>query len=135
MSRRRVALPTASLRTEQGSASVWVVAACSLVMLVATASAVRSGAVLARHRAEAAADLGALAGATRIGLGGAPCDAARVVVTRNGARLTGCRVRLAADTRSGTVVLTVTSALRLPLVGLGTVTASARAGRLPAGTS
>jgi len=55
---------------ERGSATIWVLACCALVMLVGFLGVARTQAVLARHRAGAAADLAALAGAGRIGVGG-----------------------------------------------------------------
>lgn len=122
-----------SARRDRGSAAIWVLCCCTLVMLLAAAATVRGLAVLARHRAEAGADLAALAGAARIGVGGDVCGTARVFAVRNGARLAGCLVRLAADGRSGTVAVRVALPVRLPLVGMRVVVASARAAREPAG--
>lgn len=118
-------------RSDRGSATVWVVACCALVVLLGGVLSLRSVAVLARHRAETAADLAALAGAGRIGIGTDICAAARRVAARNGGRLRRCSVQLAPDGRSGTVTTTVLLRVRLPLVGAGSVSASARAARLP----
>jgi secretion/DNA translocation related TadE-like protein len=108
-----------------------VLGCCALLMLVAAAAVVRGVAVLARHRVEAAADLAALAAAQRIGLGPAPCTEAAELARRNAARLGACRVRLAADGRSGEVTVTVVAQVRLPLVGSRSIAATARAARLP----
>ncbi len=61
----------------------------SLVLVVAAVA----NAVAARHRAEGAADLGALAAAAHVVDGvGAACARAKWVVERMGAELTGCAV-------------------------------------------
>lgn len=101
-------------------------------MFVAAVGTVRELAVLARHRAESAADLAALAAAGRIGLGTDGCAVAARLALRDGVVLRSCQLALAADGRSGTVAVRVALAVRLPLVGSRTVDASARAGRLPA---
>jgi hypothetical protein len=148
---------------ERGSASIWVLGCCGLLVAVGTAGVVRAEAVLARHRAESAADLAALAAATQIGLtqagstqagltpaGSTPaglargavaatgvaataCGAARMVAAANDAVVTGCTVHVDAGGRSGTVRVQVRTELRLPVVGQRTVTATARAGRLTPG--
>jgi secretion/DNA translocation related TadE-like protein len=120
-----------SARREHGSASIWVVACCALLMSIAGAVTVRTLAVLARHRAETSADLAALAGAGQIGVGGRACAAAARVAARNGARLRTCVVRLAPDGRSGTVSVRVEMAARLPIVGSREILATARAAREP----
>jgi secretion/DNA translocation related TadE-like protein len=117
---------------EAGSATIWVLAGVLLVLSVMTITLVRTVAVLARHRAESAADLAALAAATRIGTAGEPCAAAGASAARNRARLVSCDVVLDADGRSGTVVVRVRAAVTLPVVGSRDVSASARAGRLAA---
>lgn len=119
---------------DRGSATIWVLGGVLLVLGVFTVCFVRDLAVLARHRVESAADLAALAAAGRIGTSGPSCPGAAEVAARNGARLTSCTVRLDADGRSGTVVVRVTAPVHLPVVGEREVTASAVAGRLPAGT-
>lgn len=65
-----------------------------MVLLVVTGVAVHVGAaVLARERAETAADLAALAGAAQLLRGTeVACAAAGVVARSNGAEVTGCRV-------------------------------------------
>jgi secretion/DNA translocation related TadE-like protein len=111
---------------------VWVAACCALVVLLTTIVVLRSLAVLARHRAESAADLAALAAADEIGVSDGSCVAARRIAVRNGAQLRSCRLSLDPSGRSGTVVVSVALPLQLPIIGADAVTASARAGRLPA---
>lgn len=118
---------------ERGSASLWVVAGGVLVLLVALVAVLRGSAVLARERAEAAADLAALAAADGIGVDGssaALCARARPIAAANQARLAGCTVRLGPDGRTGTVDVTVAVRVRLAVVGTVVVRADARAGRL-----
>ena len=109
---------------------MWVVACCALLVTVAAVVVLRSLAVLARHRAESAADLVALAAAGQIGVSDTGCVAAARVAARNGARMLTCRLRLDPGGRSGTVVVRVAVGVRLPVVGSSDVTATARAGRL-----
>ena len=123
----------AVLRGDRGSASLWVVAGGVLVLLVALVAVLRGSAVLARERAEAAADLAALAAAGGIGVDGSPramCARAMPIAAANRARLAGCAVRLGADGRTGTVDVTVAVRVRLAAVGSAVVHAHARAGRL-----
>jgi secretion/DNA translocation related TadE-like protein len=117
---------------QQGSASIWVLACCALLMVLTAVAVVRALAVLARHQAESSADLVALAAADQIGVAADPCRAAELIAVRNGTRLWACRVRLAVDGRSGTVAVTVARTVWLPLIGTRTVLATARAARLPA---
>jgi secretion/DNA translocation related TadE-like protein len=118
-------------QADRGSATVWVLACCVLLLVVAGCVSIRTLAVLARHRAESAADLAALAAAGRIGVGDDECAAATAVATANAARLARCRVALDPAGRSGAVVVQVHIAVRLPVLGVRSVSASARAGRLP----
>ena len=124
-------MSTRARRGDRGAASVWVLACCALLLVVAGVATIRSLAVLARHRVESAADLAALAAAGRIGVGADECAAAGVIARANGARVSSCRVTLDAGKRSGSVVVRVRSDVGLPVVGTRSVTASARAGRLP----
>lgn len=116
---------------ERGAAALWVLACGAVVLAVAAALTVRSLAVLARHRAEAAADLAALSAAARIGIGGDPCAAAERIAAANGAQLVRCAPALDAGGRSGSVRVVVRVRARLPVVGTRTVLARARAARLP----
>ena len=123
---------TSGYRADKGSASVWVLACSALVLLIGVATSMRTAAVLARHRAESAADFAALAAAGRIGLGGDSCAAAAALAAANGAALVHCRTNLATDGRTGTVEVSVSLAVRLPGLGMERVVATARAGRLGA---
>ena len=120
-------------RPDGGAAAVWVLVCAAALAAVAAAVVLRTLAVLARHRVESAADLAALAAATRIGIGGDPCAVAREIAAANSVRVTGCRLRIAPGGRSGTVVVTVSSRVSIPLVGALVVDAGARAARLPPG--
>jgi secretion/DNA translocation related TadE-like protein len=113
---------------DRGSASVWMLAV-GLVLLAAGLAAAALGAVhVARHQAQSAADLGALAGAAHtIAAPGTACARAAMVADANGARLVACH-RHGPDL---TVTVEVT-----PAVGPGRpVTATARAGPLRADDS
>jgi len=116
---------------DRGSATVWVLGFGALVVAAAMVAVVAGSAVLARHRAERAADLGALAGAQQIGRGAEPCQAARRVVAENGAGVQSCTTTLDASGRSGSVAIVVTQAARFPMLGSRLVTARTRAARLP----
>jgi secretion/DNA translocation related TadE-like protein len=118
---------------DNGSASVWVLACCLLVVVVWSITVLRTEAVRARHRVESAADLAALAAAGQIGVDDGICTAARKIARANSGAVVGCVPRLAPDGRSGTVTVEVREAVRLPVVGSRTVRASARAGRMPSG--
>ena len=121
-------------RHERGSASIWLLSCCALMLTVALLALLRAQAVYARHRAEMAADLAALAAAGRIGTAGDVCAAARAVAEANGAVLVSCGSEPGADGRSGAVVVRVRVHARLPVVGARTVEASARGGRGQVGT-
>lgn len=121
-----------TLRGERGSATIWVLSCCVLLLVVAGVATVRGLAVVARHRAEASADLAALAAAGRIGVADDGCAVAARIAARNGARLVSCQLSSGPDGRSGTVLVRVEYRVRLPIVGGKEVTATARAARLPA---
>jgi hypothetical protein len=70
---------------DRGSASVWAVAGVAVIMTVFLVGLHLGAAVIARHRAEAAADLAALAAAARAVEGAEPaCRRAREVATASG---------------------------------------------------
>ncbi len=112
-------------RGARGSSTVLSVVVLGVLLAVAVAVSLVGGAVVDQRRAEAAADLGALAGAAAGQRGERVCDAAATVVRRNGATLTACveagervSVRVARPSRR--------------VLGLSwTATASARAGPVP----
>lgn len=77
---------------ERGSATPFAIACLGLLVLLAAALGVVSAMVHAQRRAQAAADLGALAGAQALAAGTDGCGAAGRVVDANGAALTSCQV-------------------------------------------
>ncbi|WP_337352789.1 Rv3654c family TadE-like protein [Mycobacteroides chelonae] len=110
-------------RAEEGSATI-VAAAIIVVLLALTAGGAAVGsAVVARHRAQAAADLSALAGAQRALYGTvSACAEATVVARRTGAAVTSCMV----DDLD--VVVAVSVPVMLGRFGMGPARAAARAG-------
>jgi secretion/DNA translocation related TadE-like protein len=115
-----VTVRNARLGSDRGSASLWLLGVALAVVLLAGAVTVAGGLLVARHRAQAAADLGALAGAARAFEGqAAACSAAARIAAANGASVTACRVE------GLDVVLTVR--VEGPK-GWGAAEASARAG-------
>ncbi len=109
-----------------GSATVLVMAGCLLGIFAAGVTATLGSAVVARHRAQSAADLAALAGAdAALGRAAGPaCAVAASVAGAQGARLVSCQV-------DGTDVVVRTSARWVGghlAAGLGPATATARAG-------
>ncbi len=99
------------------------------VLLALTAGGAAVGeAVVARHRAQAAADLSALAGAQRALYGTAPaCAEATVVARRMGAAVTRCVV----DDLD--IVVSVDIPVVLGRFGVGQARAAARAGPVTEG--
>lgn len=116
---------------DAGSAAVWVISCCALVLVAAYAAVLRADAVLLRHRTESAADLAALAAARRIGVADDGCTVAAQVAVANTVTLRSCAATVALDGRSGEVEVAVVLAARLPIVGVRDVVAHARAGRVP----
>ncbi|RFU41573.1 hypothetical protein DZF91_10960 [Actinomadura logoneensis] len=112
---------------DRGSGTVWVLAFLGVIWAVGVAAMVVGGVRVARHRVEAAADLGALAGAGRVGEGEeAACGAAREVAADSGGRMASCVV-------SGRIVEVSTDAVvRLPF-GMRVVRVVARARAGPVG--
>lgn len=119
---------------DTGSASLWVLAGGLLVLVLALAVGLRATAVVARHRAEAAADLAALAAAQGIGVDDTTatmCRRAARIAAANGARLQTCTVRLDPSARSGTVQVTTAVLVRIAGVGSRQSVARAEAQRDP----
>jgi secretion/DNA translocation related TadE-like protein len=113
------------MRSDEGSASVVVVGLCAVLLSAVLGALALGSAVVARHRAESAADLAALAAADVVlgRAGGTPCGRAESVLAAHGARSAGCAV-------AGDGSVTVTAVVRPGgVVGaLGEARASARAG-------
>lgn len=106
-------------RSEEGSATIWVLAFGGLVVTVGLAGALAGAAVTGRHRAQVAADLGALAGARYAASGQAvACARAAVVVRANGASPGSCLL--------DGLDLIVTA--EVSVQGVGVASARARAG-------
>ncbi|WP_408897715.1 Rv3654c family TadE-like protein [Nocardioides sp. R1-1] len=119
-------------RGQRGAATLLVVAMAGVLLLVGAATGVVGALVVAHRRAQAAADLSALAGAgslagTGNGSGRAPCVVAAQVAEANGARLGSCRVD------GGEVVVEVRVAGPRWLGQDQDLAAAARAGPAPAG--
>ena len=76
-------------RSERGAATVLVVAMAGVLMFVTTGLAAAGGLVTSQRRAQAAADLAALAGASHLE---DACASAAQVALANGAALESCRL-------------------------------------------
>jgi secretion/DNA translocation related TadE-like protein len=118
----RVVEARSGARAERGAVTVLAVAMLGLLLLIAGALGVAEAMVVAHRRAQAAADLGALAGARAIQQAGDPCAAATSVATGNGAMLDSCRVE------ADDVVVTVRVTGPRWLGSRGDLSAQARAG-------
>ena len=105
---------------DAGVATVFVCLTCALLLVFTGIGLHLGAATVARHRAEAAADLGALAGAAAV-LTGSPCDRAGELVRQNAADLVSC-------TQEGLDVR-VRVRVEVPFAGLGAAAeGQARAG-------
>ena len=82
----------ARTRAERGSAVPFAVACLGLLLVMGVGLGVAAALVADHRRAQAAADLAALAGAVDLTRGGEGCGAAGQVAAANGARLASCRV-------------------------------------------
>ena len=107
---------------DRGSGSVLVVSVLAAAALLAFAVAMLGQAVAVRHRAQAAADLAALAAASSWPV--PDCAAGARVAAANGALLTGCRAGV-----DGSVDVAVVVARGVALRGVGPARATARAGQ------
>jgi len=78
---------------DRGSGTIYVLAMTAVVVLLTLAGLALGQAVVARHRAAAAADLSAISAASRV-LNGpiSACKAAALVARSQGARLITCRI-------------------------------------------
>lgn len=110
-------------RREAGSATVLMLAVLGVGLVMLTVVLALGGAVLARHRAQAGADLAALAAAGRAWVTGAPdCAVAARVAEADGGRLAACQ-----GLGSGVVEVRVEVRARLGIRGALTGTAEGRA--------
>lgn len=108
---------------ERGSATVLAAAMLVVLLVICLGGVAVGSAVIARHRAQAAADLGALAAAGRLALGkDAACAWAASVTRGMGGSVSSCVVE------DLDVVVSVRIAANLGRWGVGTARAAARAG-------
>ncbi|MFB9688445.1 Rv3654c family TadE-like protein [Amycolatopsis plumensis] len=86
-------MPQAETRaSDRGAATIWTAMAVAALAAVATFALWLGATVMARHQAESAADLSALAAASHASEGPArACELARWVADRMGVRLRTCR--------------------------------------------
>ncbi|WP_371781425.1 Rv3654c family TadE-like protein [Streptosporangium subroseum] len=110
--------------TERGSATIWMVGLMALTFAVAAAVTFAGMARVARHRAQSAADLSALA-AARLAFAdpNRGCAEASSLAVGNGAKVTRCSID-----GDGIADIQVALRLLLPVAGGVTVMAGARAG-------
>lgn len=109
--------------SERGSATVIAVTMLAVIVSITLGAMAFGGAIVARHRAQAAADLAALAAAGGLARGvDAACADAASVATAMRAAVGACLVEQL------DVVVTVEVPVALGRWGLGTATALARAG-------
>ncbi|MFF3667419.1 Rv3654c family TadE-like protein [Microtetraspora malaysiensis] len=114
---------------ERGAATIWMVTLMAVVWIVALVVLQTGAARVARHRAQSAADLSALAAAAQaLSSPQNACARARAVAVANGARMDAC------DLSEGVVRVSVSVPVPrvLPLLGSATATARARAGPVTA---
>lgn len=108
---------------DEGTATLWAVGGIAVLCLVAVAVLTYGAVVQTRHRATAAADLAALAGAGYAPYGEqAACERARWVADEMRVRVTDCRLR------DWDVSVEVSADLPAVLTRFGTVAAHSRAG-------
>ena len=127
-SQRRPSPRPSLLRAERGSATLVAVAMMAVLMALTVGGVYVGSAVIARHRAQAAADLAALAAAAQLADGsGAACMHALSLTRAMHTALTQCAV----DDLD--VVVTVDASVALGRLGVGPARATARAGPVEAG--
>lgn len=80
------------MRDERGTASLLVVSLIGVIVLLGMAASFMTAGAAAHRRAQAAADLAALAGAVALQRGQDPCSAAGSVAGGNEAAVAECRV-------------------------------------------
>ncbi|MGW4638272.1 Rv3654c family TadE-like protein [Sphaerisporangium sp. NPDC004334] len=109
--------------SDRGAGTVWVVALMTLIWFTAGALMLVGVARTARHHAQSAADLSALAAARQaMASPETACRHARDLASANDASITKCRVE------GAVVVVRVEVPLRLPWIGDRHASAEARAG-------
>lgn len=109
--------------SDRGSASVWLVSVLGVLLAIVVAAVHLGGVVVARHQAESAADLAALAGAGRVVAGErAACERAAEIIERMRVHLGSCRVH------GWDVLVEVSARPPGPMGRFGVAKARARAG-------
>ena len=120
----------AARASERGGATVLALAGVGVLLVLCLGGAAVGSAVVAMHRARAAADLGALAAAGSLAQGSPPGDACAAglrLVRANAASLSECD-----PAEDGSVTVTTTVPAGLPFPGVGwTARAAGRAGPAP----
>jgi secretion/DNA translocation related TadE-like protein len=120
---RRSPWPRSSPASERGSASIVAVAMMAVMLVLTGGGAVVGSAVIARHRAQAAADLAALSAAGRMASGQeVACGSAAALTVAMRATMAACAVE------ELDVVVTVEVPVSLGRWGVHLARASARAG-------
>ena len=121
-------MPRPSLvRPEGGSATLVAVAMMAVLLALTVACVYVGSAVIARHRAQAAADLSALAAAGHLGDGStAACTHATSLARAMHTTVTHCAVQ------DLDMIVTVDAAVALGRFGVGPARATARAGPVEA---
>lgn len=111
------------LSGERGSATVWMITVITVIWAVATAVVAAGMARVARHRAQSAADLSALAGAAwAFSRPALACTHAKEIADANGVVLESCAIS------EGIAEVAVSLRFTLPIAGARSVRATARAG-------
>lgn len=112
-----------AMRDERGTATAWALPLIGALALLTVLLAGAGAALVTLRRAQAAADLAALAGATAHAGGRAACVEVARVAGRNGARVDSCAVLPGGDVR-----VVVRAPVRGPWPGPLQVRGRARAG-------
>lgn len=116
---------TSDRGSDRGTATVWAAGAIAVLMVVTVFGLHLGAAMVARHHAEAAADLAALAGAGSVVAGERhACEQARRVTDRMRTRLMSCSVR------GWDVLVRAVARPGGPMGSLGDAVGRARAGPL-----
>ncbi|WP_168207359.1 Rv3654c family TadE-like protein [Microlunatus elymi] len=114
-------------RDDRGSGTIMLMSVVIFMMLIASGFSVVGSYIVASHKARAAVDLAALAGAAAFGSGQDGCTSAETYATKNDHRVTDCSVVGDPSDFLLTVRVAVPAPIKLP--GLpDEVTAEANAG-------
>ena len=115
------------VRAELGSASLFAVAMMAVLLAITIGGVYVGSAVIARHRAQSAADLAAVAAAVHLAHGAsAACSRASALALAQGTAVTRCEVEHL------DVIVTVETHVPLGRIAVGPARATARAGPVDA---